>query len=79
MIQDLESVALTADLPEYGLERGDIGTSLLASQVRPIARGEIAHVRTVQRVPHRRNVVDQPWAETIQWRHGLWVGRTPDN
>ncbi len=73
MIQELESVVLNIDLPEYGLERGDIGTvvlthrggegyevefvtldgetvtvvSLWASQVRPISRGEIAHVRPV--------------------------------
>lgn len=71
MIQELDNVILTEDLPEYGLEKGDIGTivlvhrgsegyevefvtldgktvavtTLLASQVRPIASGEIAHAR----------------------------------
>jgi hypothetical protein len=29
MIRELESVVLTTDLPEYGLERGDIGTVVL--------------------------------------------------
>ncbi len=29
MIRELESVVLTSDLPEYGLERGDIGTVVL--------------------------------------------------
>jgi hypothetical protein len=29
MIRELESVVLTADLPEHGLERGDIGTVVL--------------------------------------------------
>jgi hypothetical protein len=29
MIQELDSVVLTTDLPEYGLERGDIGTVVL--------------------------------------------------
>ena len=29
MIQELESVVLTVDLPEYGLEKGDIGTVVL--------------------------------------------------
>jgi hypothetical protein len=73
MIRELESVVLTVDLPEYGLERGDIGTvvlihaggkgyevefvaldgetvavvSLFASQVRPVARREVAHARRV--------------------------------
>ena len=73
MIEELESVVLTVDLPEYGLERGDIGTivlvhrdgegyevefvaldgetvavvSLFASQVRPVARREVAHARRV--------------------------------
>ena len=76
MIQKLDSVVLTTDLPEYGLERGDIGTvvlvhrdgegyevefmtldgetvavvSLLASQVRPIGRREVAHARIVESV-----------------------------
>ena len=68
-MRELESVVLTTDLAEYGLERGDIGTivlvhrggkghevefvaldgetvavvSILAAQVRPVARREIAH------------------------------------
>jgi hypothetical protein len=76
MIQELDSVVLAADLPEHGLERGDIGTvvlthrggegyevefmtldgetlavvSLLASQVRPIGRREVAHARMVESV-----------------------------
>ncbi len=29
MINELERVVLTADLPEYGLERGDLGTVVL--------------------------------------------------
>lgn len=29
MIQELERVVLTSDLPEYGLERGDLGTVVL--------------------------------------------------
>lgn len=29
MIQELDSVVLTIDLPEYGLERGDIGAVVL--------------------------------------------------
>ncbi|MDQ3011860.1 MAG: DUF4926 domain-containing protein [Acidobacteriota bacterium] len=71
MIQELNSVVLTENLPEHGLVKGDIGTvvmvhrggagyevefvtldgktmavaTLLASQVRPIASGEIAHAR----------------------------------
>jgi Domain of unknown function (DUF4926) len=80
MSQELDSIVLTTDLPQYGLERGDIGTvvlihqggkgyevefmtldgetiavvSLLPSQVRPIGRGEIAHVRTLQSEQHQR-------------------------
>ena len=76
MIQELDSVVLATDLPEYGLEQGDIGTvvlthrggegyevefvtldgetvavvSLLASQVRPIGRREVAHARIVESV-----------------------------
>ena len=71
MIKELESVVLTAALPEHGLASGDIGTvvlvheggrgctvefmtlaghtiavaTLLASQVRAIAKDEIAHAR----------------------------------
>ena len=30
MIQELDSIVLTADLPEQGLQRGDIGTVVLA-------------------------------------------------
>lgn len=29
MIQELERVVLNSDLPEYGLERGDLGTVVL--------------------------------------------------
>jgi len=29
MIEELQSVVLTADLPEYGLQRGDVGTVVL--------------------------------------------------
>lgn len=29
MIQELERIVLTADLPEYGLKHGDIGTVVL--------------------------------------------------
>jgi hypothetical protein len=29
MVQELESIVLTTDLPEYGLERGNIGTVVL--------------------------------------------------
>lgn len=29
MIRELDSVVLTVDLPEYGLQRGDIGTVVL--------------------------------------------------
>jgi len=76
MIQELDSVVLTTDLPKYGLERGDIGpvvlthrggegyevefvtldgetvavVSLLASQVSPIGRREVAHARMVESV-----------------------------
>ena len=76
MIQEIDSVVLATDLPEYGLERGDIGTvvlthldgegyevefmtldgetlavvSLLASQIRPIGRREVAHARIVESV-----------------------------
>ena len=72
-MRELESVVLTSDLAEYGLERGDVGTivlvhrggkgyeaefvaldgenvavaSVLAAQVRPVARREIAHARPV--------------------------------
>lgn len=73
MIQELDNVVLTEDLPDYHLRQGDIGTVVLAhrtpgyevefvtldgqtlavvtlepSQVRPVARGEIAHVRPVE-------------------------------
>jgi hypothetical protein len=79
MVQELDSVVLTTDLPEYGLESGDIGTvvlvheggagyevefmtldgktmavvTLLASQMRQIASGEIAHARMVTTEPQR--------------------------
>jgi hypothetical protein len=29
MLRELESVVLTSDLPEHGLERGDVGTIVL--------------------------------------------------
>lgn len=29
MIEELDSIALSADLPEHGLERGDLGTVVL--------------------------------------------------
>jgi hypothetical protein len=29
MIHELDRIVLTADIPEYGLERGDIGTVVL--------------------------------------------------
>jgi len=71
MIQELEDVILESDIPEHGLQRGDIGTvvlvhqegkgyevefttldgetvavaTLLASQVRPAHKREIAHAR----------------------------------
>ncbi|MBM4338335.1 MAG: DUF4926 domain-containing protein [Deltaproteobacteria bacterium] len=74
MIKELDTIVLTTDLPEYGFERGNIGTvvlvhdnskgyevefatldgetmavvSLFSSQVRPIGRREIAHVRPVE-------------------------------
>lgn len=73
MINELDSVVLTADRPEYGLAAGDLGTvvmvhegargfevefvaldgetlavvNLSAGEIRPIARREIAHVRSV--------------------------------
>ena len=73
MIQELDSVVLTEDIPEYHLQRGDIGTVVLTHrsagyevefvtldgqtlavatleplQVRPVGKGEIAHVRAVE-------------------------------
>lgn len=76
MIQELDRIVLTIDLPAHGLKQGDIGTvvlihrdnvgyevefmtldgetvavvSLAASQVRPINRKEIAHVRPLELV-----------------------------
>ncbi len=73
MIKELDSVALTTDLPEHGLAKDDIGTvvlvheggrgftvefmtltgktiavvTLLANQVRLIAKNEIAHARAL--------------------------------
>lgn len=73
MINELDSVVLTADLPKDGLTAGDIGTvvlvhengrgftvefmtlagttiavaTLMSHQVRPIAKDEIAHARSV--------------------------------
>jgi hypothetical protein len=72
----LDSVVLTEDIPEYGLEWGDISTvvlvhrngeeyevefvtlhgdtvaviSLKASQIRPIGKKEIAHVRHIEAI-----------------------------
>ncbi|MBM4042783.1 MAG: DUF4926 domain-containing protein [Planctomycetes bacterium] len=76
MIRELDTVVLKDDLPEQGLERGDVGTvvmvhrggegfevefvtldgdtlavvTLLASQVRPTRRREIAHARVLEAV-----------------------------
>jgi hypothetical protein len=61
MIKELDSVVLTTDLPEHGLAKDDIGTvefmtlagktiaviTLLANQIRQIAKDEIAHARHV--------------------------------
>ncbi|MBI5194447.1 MAG: DUF4926 domain-containing protein [Nitrospirae bacterium] len=33
MIRELDSVVLTTDLPEYGLEQGDVGTVVLVHHV----------------------------------------------
>ena len=32
MIQELDPIILTTDLPEYGLEEGDIGTMVLVHE-----------------------------------------------
>ena len=32
MIRELDCVVLTADLPEYGLKRGDVGAVVLAHE-----------------------------------------------
>ena len=74
MIKEHDCVVLTQNLPEEGLEAGDIGTvvhihdggagyevefmtlagetvavtTLLPTQLRPIARRDIAHVRELQ-------------------------------
>ena len=32
MIEELDSIVLTSDLPEYGLEAGDIGTVVMVHQ-----------------------------------------------
>lgn len=37
MIRELDSVVLSADLPEHGLERGDIGTVVL------VHRGDVGY------------------------------------
>jgi hypothetical protein len=73
VINELDSLVLTTDLPEHGLSAGDIGTAvlvheggkgctvefmtlagktiavvtLLANQIRQIAKDEIAHARHV--------------------------------
>ena len=73
MIQALDTVVLTCNLPKLGLKRGEAGTVVLVheggagyevefltlsgetvavttltkDQVRPAARGEIAHVRAM--------------------------------
>jgi hypothetical protein len=61
MFKELDSVVLTTDLPEHGLAKDDIGTvefmtlagktiaviTLLANQIRQIAKDEIAHARHV--------------------------------
>ena len=72
-MKELETVVLAEDLPQHGLQAGDIGTIVLVhdagagfevefmtlggqtvavvtlepSQVRPVGRHEIAHVRPV--------------------------------
>ncbi len=77
MIKELDQIVLTKDLPEHGLQQGDIGTvvlihqggagyevefvaldgetvavvSLTASDVRSIARHEIAHARIITQEP----------------------------
>ena len=74
MIREHDCVVLTQDMPDEGLQAGDIGTvvhihqagagyevefmtlagetiaiaTLLAAQVRPIAKRDIAHVRELQ-------------------------------
>lgn len=74
-MKELDPVVLTENLPEYGLETGDIGTvvlvhregagyevefttlegetiavvTLLASQLRPVGRQDIAHARVIAR------------------------------
>jgi len=76
MIREHDCVVLTQDMPEEGLQAGDIGTvvhihqggagyevefmtltgetvavaTLLAVQVRPITKRDIAHVRELQAV-----------------------------
>jgi hypothetical protein len=35
MIQELDRVILTTDLPEHGLKQGDIGTIVLCHQTQP--------------------------------------------
>ena len=76
MIREHDCVVLTQDMPDEGLQAGDIGTvvhihqagagyevefmtlagetiaiaTLLAAQVRPIAKRDIAHVRELQTV-----------------------------
>lgn len=73
MIRELDEVVLATDMPDVGLEQGDLGTvvlvhaggrgfevefvtldretvavvTLMADQVRPINRHEIAHAREV--------------------------------
>jgi hypothetical protein len=77
MIQELEDVILTCELPEYGLAKGDVGTvvlvhkegegyevefttldgetiaivTLMAEQVRPTGKYEIAHARNLSADP----------------------------
>ena len=52
MIKEHDCVVLTEDLPEEGFKAGDIGTvvTLMASQVCPFARRDLAHVRELQTV-----------------------------
>jgi len=84
MIREFDSVVLTVDLPEHKLQKGDLGTVVMAhgdrgyeiefialdgetvavasvdrTQVRPIARGEIANARAID-APSPRSDRDAP-------------------
>ena len=77
MIKEHDCVVLTQDIPDEGLESGDVGTAIhahrdraafevefvtltgdtitvatvLSSQLRPVSKGDIAHVREM--APHQ--------------------------